>query len=126
VARIPAARAAYTAAAKAGGFRAFAHSTRAIREALAAGREAMDVCRARGVDVGKVEEARPFLSPPLLTAPIMRRMITRDLTTRMTQTSPEYAPEFRRIYHDVVETGRQSHVPTPHLDAFRRYMDNVG
>jgi 2-dehydropantoate 2-reductase len=47
--------AAYAAAAsKAGGFAAFAHSTRAIHEALVAGREAMAICRARGVDAGKV------------------------------------------------------------------------
>ena len=119
--------AAYTAAAaKAGGFPAFAHSSRAIREALAAGREAMEICRARGVDVGKVEEARPFLSSPLVTAPFVRRVITRDVTTRTAQTRPEYAPEFRRIYHDVVETGRQLKVPTPHLDAYGPYVDTAG
>ena len=117
----------YTAAAaKAGGFPTFAHSSRAIREALAAGREAMEICRARGVDVGKVEEARPFLSSPLVTAPFVRRVLSREVTTRTAQTRPDYAPEFQRIYHDVVETGRQLKVPAPHLDAFSRYVDVVG
>jgi 2-dehydropantoate 2-reductase len=117
----------YTAAAvKAGGFPAFAHSSRAIREALAAGREAMEICRARGVDVAKVEEARPFMSSPLVTAPFVRRVLSREVTTRTAQTRPDYAPEFQRIYHDVVETGRQLKVPAPHLDAFSRYVDAVG
>lgn len=117
----------YTAAAaKAGGFPSFAQSGKAIREALAAGREAMDVCRARGVDVDKIEEARPFLSSPLVTAPFVRRVITRDVTTRTAQTQPDYAPEFRRIYHDVVETGRQLGVRTPHLDAYGPYVDAMG
>ena len=114
------------AAAKAGGFPAFAHNNKAIREALAAGREAMEICRARGVDVGKVEEARPFLSSPLVTAPFVRRVLSREVTTRTAQTRPDYAPEFQRIHHDVVETGRQLKVPAPHLDAFSRYVDVVG
>lgn len=114
------------AAAKAGGFPAFAHSNRGIREALTAGREAMEICRARGVDLGKVEEARPFLSSPLVTAPFVRRVLSREVTTRTAQTQPGYAAEFRRIYHDVVETGRQLQVPTPHLDAFSQYMGSAG
>jgi hypothetical protein len=86
----------------------------------------MEICRARGVDLGKVEEARPFLSSPLVTAPFVRRVLSRDVTVRTAQTQPGYAPEFGRIYHDVIETGRQLQVPTPHLDAYRPYVDAVG
>jgi 2-dehydropantoate 2-reductase len=113
------------ASAKAGGF-GFARRTGAIHEALVAGREAMDVCRARGVNVRKFDEARPFLQPPWLMAPLLRRLMTRDLTTRGAQTHSDYAPEFQRIYHDVVETGRQSNVGTRHLDAYRAYVDATG
>jgi 2-dehydropantoate 2-reductase len=113
------------ASAKAGGF-GFARSTGAIHEALVAGREAMDVCRARGVNVRKCDEARPFLQPPWLMAPLLRRLMTRDLTTRGAQTQSDYAAEFQHIYQDVVETGHQSHVGTPHLEAYGAYVDATG
>jgi hypothetical protein len=59
-------------------------------------------------------------------APLLRRLMTRAQTTRGAQTQSDYAAEFQHIYHDVVETGRQSHVGTPHLEAYRAYVDATG
>ncbi len=114
----------YTGAiAKEGGYDAFAASKAAIRDALLAGREAMDICAARGVDVRKVEDARMFVTSPLVVAPLMRRALNQPIPRRMSQTHPEYAAEFRAIFDEVLETGRRLNVPTPHLDAYRPYVD---
>jgi hypothetical protein len=59
-------------------------------------------------------------------APLLRRLMTRDLTTRGAQTQSDYAAEFQRIYHDVVETGRRSNFGMPHLEAYRAYVDATG
>jgi 2-dehydropantoate 2-reductase len=114
----------YTGAiAKEGGYDAFVQSKKAIHEAILAGREAMDICAARGVDVRKIADARMFVTPPLVVAPLMRRALTQPFARRMAQTHPDYAAEFRRIFDEVVETGHQLNVPTPHLDAYRPYVD---
>jgi 2-dehydropantoate 2-reductase len=106
------------AGAKAGGYDALAHDTRAIREALAAGRESMAICTARGAEVRKCSDARPFLSPSWMMAPLIRRFLGGEVSRRMAQTRPEYVGEFRRIYDDVVETGHRLRVLTPHLDGY--------
>ncbi len=114
----------YTGAiAKEGGYDAFAQDKKAIHDALLAGHEAMEICSARGVDVRKMEDAKMFVTSPLVVAPLMRRALAQSMTRRLSQTHPEYAPEFRQIFDEVLETGRQLNVPTPHLDAYRPYVD---
>ena len=114
----------YTGAiAKEGGYETFAQSKKAVHDALLAGREAMEICRARGVDVRKVGDARTFLTSPLVVAPLVRRALAEEVTRRLSQTRPDQASEFRRIFDDVLETARQLHVPVPHLDAYRPYVD---
>ncbi len=114
----------YTGAiAKAGSYDAFAQDKTAIREALLAGREAMDVCEARGVDLRTIPDAKVFASPPLVAAPLMRRALAQPITRRMSQTAPEYASEFRAIFDEVLDTARQLNVPTPRLDAYRPFVD---
>lgn len=114
----------YTGAiAKEGGYDAFAQNKKAIHDAILAGHEAMDICAARGVDVRKIPDARTFVTAPLVVAPLMRRALTQPIARRMAQTHPDHAAEFRAIFDEVVETGRQLNVPTPHLDAYRPYVD---
>ncbi len=114
----------YTGAnAKEGGYDAFAENKKAIHEALLAGREAMDICAARGVDVRKIPDARVFMTAPLVAAPLMRRALAQPVTRRMSQTQPEYAAEFRQIYDEVIEAGHRLNVSTPHLDSYRPFVD---
>ena len=114
----------YTGAiAQAGGYDAFANDKKAIHEAVLAGREAMDICAARGVDVKKIPDARVFVSAPLVAAPLLRRALVQPIARRMYQTHPLYASEFRQIFDEVLETGRQLNVPTSHLEAYRPFVD---
>ena len=119
-----AATAVYTGAvAKEGGYDAFAGNKKAIHEALLAGHEAMEICAARGVDVKRMDDAKMFVTAPLVVAPLMRRALAQPITRRLSQTHPEYATEFRQIFDEVLDTGRQLNVPTPHLDAYRPFVD---
>ena len=114
----------YTGAiAKEGGYDAFAGNKKAIHEALLAGREAMDICAARGVDVRRIEDAKVFVSPPLVAAPLLRRALAQPITRRLSQTHPRHAAEFRQIFDEVLGTGSQLDVPTPHLDAYQPFVD---
>lgn len=114
----------YTGAiAKAGGYEAFASGKTAIRDALAAGREAMAICEARGVDLRRIPDSRVFATAPLVAAPLMRRALAQPMTRRMAQTRPEHQPEFRAIFDEVLETGRHLNVATPRLDAYREFVD---
>ena len=111
------------AIAREGGYDAFANSKAAIRDALLAGREAMAICEARGVDLRRIADAKMYATAPLVAAPLMRRALAQPLVRRMSQTAPEHAPEFRQIYDEVLETGRRLGVPTPHLEAYRSFVD---
>ncbi len=114
----------YTGAiAKEGGYDGFAGSKSAIRDALAAGREAMAICEARGVDLRRVPDAKVFASPPLVAAPLMRRALSQAVIRRMSQTHADYVSEFRAIFDEVLETGRQLNVPAPRLEAYRPFVD---
>lgn len=114
----------YTGAiAKAGSYDAFAQDRSAIRDCLLAGREAMRLCEARGVNLRKIADAKMFAAAPLVASPLMRRAMAQPLLRRMSQTAPEYAREFRAIFDEVVETARRLNVPTPHLDEYRTYVD---
>ncbi len=108
---------------KEGGYDAFADSKTAIRDALAAGREAMTICEARGVDLRRISDAKVFATAPLVAAPLFRRALAQPLTRRMAQTAPEHASEFRAIFDEVLQTARQLNVSTPRLDAYRSFVD---
>ncbi len=114
----------YTGAiATAGGYDAFAGDKKAIHEALLAGREAMAICEARGVDLRKIPESKVFATAPLVAAPLMRRALSQSITRRMARTRPTHAAEFRAIFDEVLETGRRLNVPTPHMDGYRAAVD---
>ncbi len=114
----------YTGAiAREGGYDAFAQDKKAIHGALLAGREAMDICAARGVEVRRMEEAKMFVTAPLVVQPLLRRALAQPMTRRLAQTHPDHAAEFRQIFDEVLETGRQLNVPTPNLEAYRPFVD---
>lgn len=113
-------------AAKARGFEAFTKNRGIIRQALAAGQDAMSVCRARGADVTRVQDAQPFLLPPFVSAWITQRVLRAPLTTKISAGHGNYAPdELKQIYYDVVETGKQLMVSMPNLLALEPYVREI-
>jgi 2-dehydropantoate 2-reductase len=111
------------AVAKAGGFDRFVKDARAIHQALLAGREAMDVCRARGVDLRLRADASPFLTDPAVSVAAAQLLLGGPVAQRRALAQSAYSGEFRRYYDEVVEAARRLDLRTPHLDSFGTAVD---
>jgi 2-dehydropantoate 2-reductase len=112
--------------AKARGFLPFAKSNKAIREALEAGRECVEIVKARGVDVTKVEDLQMFMAPVWISALMTKFFIGGEVSMKISSGHGAYAPEeLQRIYYDVTNTGKQIGISTPKLDAFKKYIDEM-
>ena len=113
-------------AAKARGFEAFSHSPAKIHEALLLGREAMQVCVARGIDPGICADARPFQAPPWLSALITWLVLRGPAVQRISAGHGAYAAEeLRQIFLDVLETGEGLGVALPRMRSMRGYIDEM-
>lgn len=112
--------------AKARGFPPFIKSLSRIREAIEAGKEAMEICKARGVDVMKVQDAQVFLAPTWISTLIAFFMLQSKTSMKISGGHGRYAPEeLQQIYYDVLETGKQYNIPTPKLAAFKPFIDEM-
>ncbi len=90
-------------------------------------RDAFAVLEARGVDLSRFPDARPFLDLPAdeyserFAAGILDSEYgQRVLKANHVKDNPE---EMVRIYHDVLATGEQLGVRTPHLSVMRERID---
>ena len=112
--------------AKARGFAPFVKSNKSIRESLEAGREIVEIIKARGVDVTKVQDLQMFLAPVWISAFMTKMFIGGEVSMKISSGHGAYAPdELQRIYRDVVNTGKQLRVATPLLDAFKPFIDEM-
>jgi 2-dehydropantoate 2-reductase len=112
--------------ARARGFERFTRSNRAVYDALRAGREAMQICAARGADVRFAQDARPFVLPPSTVTPAVRLMLRGELPQRISVNHSRYAPtELYEIYDDVIRTGEQLDVPIPRLASYRNDVERM-
>jgi 2-dehydropantoate 2-reductase len=105
------------AAAKAGGVDAFLDDVEQIATGVLAVREAFAVVRARGVDVEAVPDARMFLAPEREVAAGIKQRYLVDRAARKIMERHTDGAELKRIYGDVVATGRTLGVDMPTLEA---------
>ena len=101
----------------------FLDSTEHLERAVLAVREALNVVRARGVDVDVFPDAASFFAPEGLVAEGIRAEYQTNLPARKIMQRHTGAEELRRIFHDVLDTGRALGVETPHLDALIPAVD---
>ncbi len=112
--------------AKARGFLPFAKNSQAISEALEAGKECLEILKARGVDVTQIQDLQMFLGPVWFSTFMTKIFIGAEVAVKISSGHGAYAPaELQKIYADVVNTGKQLGVPTPKLDAFKPYIDEM-
>ncbi len=88
-----------------------------LEAAILASREALEVCRARGVDVDAVPDAQTFLAPAEAVAIGIHDFYATNLPARRILERHTGVEELKRIYADVVQTGRELGVPMPRLSA---------
>ncbi|WP_131747803.1 2-dehydropantoate 2-reductase N-terminal domain-containing protein [Frankia sp. Cppng1_Ct_nod] len=113
-------------AARARGFASFTRSNRAVYDALHAGREAMQICAARGADMRFAQNARPFLLPPSTVAPAVRVMLRAELPQRVMNNYGRYAPvDLYEIYDDLVRVGERLDVSMPCLSSYRNDVERM-
>jgi 2-dehydropantoate 2-reductase len=114
-------------AARAGSYSAFVQNSHIVKDAMLAAREALAVVRARGVDISRMDEARPFDLPTWMGVPALKFLRDRPVSTHIGDLQRLNASaEMVQIYREVVSTGRKLNVPMPHLEAFGPDVDVMG
>jgi len=111
------------AAAKAGGVAAFLDDVEQIANGVLAVRDALAVVTARGVDVAAVPDAQLFLTPEREVAAAIHQLYAVDRAARKIMERHTGGAELKRMYGDVVETGRRLGVPMPTLAACRPFVE---
>jgi 2-dehydropantoate 2-reductase len=112
------------AAFKAGGARELLNSLPALRKGILAGREALEVCRKRGVDVEAFQDAKSFMAPAWLGAAMVWVMMKSNQPARKIFERHTAIEELQQMYHDLLESGSQLNVPMPHYASLKEYVDN--
>lgn len=112
------------AAFKAGGATELLNSISHLRTGILAGREALAVCRARGIDAGSFEDAKSFYLPAWLGATAVWLMMKTNLPARKIMETHTAVDELQVIYRDVLKTGEELNVSMPHYLSLKGYVDH--
>ena len=89
----------------------------ALERAILAGRESLEVCRARGVDVDAIPDAQTFYAPASAVALGIQDFYRANPAAHRILERHNGVEELDRIYGDVVATGHSLGVPMPRLTA---------
>ena len=108
---------------KSGGVVQFLGSVDRIAEAVLAVRDALAVVRARGVDVGALPDAQMFAAPEQMVAQGIKDLYEADRAARRIMERHTGGEELKRIYADVVATGRELGVGMPVLEPLGSFVD---
>ena len=99
----------------AGSIDALIDDTARLEVAIVAGREALEICRARGVVVEGIPDAATFYAPAAAVAVGIHDFYATNLPARRILERHTGVAELKRIYADVITTGRQLGVAMPTL-----------
>jgi len=95
-----------------------------LHAGILAGREALAVCEARGVDVKAFEDAKVFYQPPWLGAISVWLRMKTDRPARKIMETHIAIDELQRMYHDLRATGERLEIPMPVFASLRKVVDN--
>jgi 2-dehydropantoate 2-reductase len=112
------------AAFKAGGASELLNSVPNLRKGILAGREALAVCQARGVDVKAFDDAKAFYQPAWLGAAVVWFMMKTNGPARKIMERHTAVDELQRMYCDLLQTGEQLQVPMPHYKSLQPHVDH--
>lgn len=108
---------------EAGGVDALLDDTARLTAAVLAVRDALEVCRARGADVDGVPDAQAFYAPAEMVAAGIRHFYAMSVPARRILDRHTGVEELKRIYRDVVSTGRELGVTMPRLIALEPIVE---
>jgi 2-dehydropantoate 2-reductase len=112
------------AAFKAGGASELLNSLPRLRDAILAGREALAVCRARGVAMRDFGDAKAFGQPAWLGALAIRLRMKADSPARKIMETHTALDELQAIYRDVLKTGQEMGIAMPRYRALSEYVEH--
>ncbi len=112
------------AAFKARGAAELLNSVPRLHDAILAGRDALAVCQARGVDVKAFEDAKAFYQPAWLGAMAIWFMMKNNKPARKIMETHTAVDELQQIYFDVLKTGDALGIEMPHYRALKPFVEN--
>ncbi len=112
------------AAFKAGGAAELLNSIPNLRKGILAGREALAVCQARGVDVKAFEDAKSFYMPAWLGATAVWFMMKTNLPARKIMETHTAVDELQEMYRDLLKSAEVMNVSMPHYRSLKEYVDH--
>jgi 2-dehydropantoate 2-reductase len=101
----------------AGSVDALLDDTTRLQDAILAGREALEICRARGVPIERIPDAATFFAPADAVAIGIHDFYATNLPARRILERHTGVEELKRIYADVMATARQLGMDMPRLGA---------
>jgi 2-dehydropantoate 2-reductase len=112
------------AAFQAGGSKELLNSIVYLRKGILAGREALAVCQARGVDPHAFEDAQSFYAPAWLGAVMVWLMMKTNAPARKIMERHTAVDELQRMYADLLKTGDELHIAMPHYRYLQPYVEH--
>lgn len=112
------------AAFKAGGAKELMNSISNLRQGILAGRDALAVCEAHGVDTHAFKDASSFYLPTILGAVTVWLMMKLNGPARKIMERHTAVDELQRMYYDLLKTGEQLNVNMPYYRSLKSYVDN--
>ncbi len=112
------------AACKAGGALAFLNSISLLRQGIKAGREALGVCEARGVDISTFDDAKSFCMPALPGAVAVWLMMKTNAPARKIMERHTAVDELQRMYFDLLKTADELNIEMPAYKSFKPFVEN--
>ena len=112
------------AAFKAGGASELLNSIPNLRKGILAGREALAVCQARGVDVKSFDDAKSFYMPAWFGATAVWFMMKTNLPARKIMETHTAVDELQEMYRDLLKSGEEMNVSMPHYVSLKNYVDH--
>jgi 2-dehydropantoate 2-reductase len=109
---------------KAGGAKRLLNSIPNLRLGILAGREALDVCKARGVDTLTFVDAKPFYMNALFGAAAVWFMMKGNAPARKIMESHSAVDELQKMYYDLLETADDLEIKMPVYTSLKPFVDN--
>ncbi|MHB8065386.1 MAG: ketopantoate reductase family protein [Ruminiclostridium sp.] len=112
-------------AVKAEGVSNFVQSIPSIKQGVLCVREALQICKRRGVNTSLFTDAKLFSMPSWIVAFGFWTMMKTDEPARRALELYKGADELKRIYFEVLKTGEKLKVDTSNLKSMKKYVEKA-
>lgn len=109
---------------KVGSGKAFAESNEILKHTILAIREGLNVCKARGIDIDKIEPQNLYYSSLDVLIPALKNIYCTDGAQLMIKGHISHSiNEMKAMVYDVFESGKKYNVDMPYFSELKHYVD---